>query len=201
MVGANAMHIVTRIIGRGLAAGLPIILTVAILVWLLRTIETWMAVPLRWVMGEVYLPGMGLVVGLGLIIVLGIVASTWIGGKLLDLLNAIVERLPLVKTIYGALKDVFSLFTRKESDSFDTAVMVEWGGRRFLGFITREDGSGLPDGLMNEGDVIVYLPMGYQIGGFPIVVPRDQLTPIDMSVDEALKFALTAGASRNGGTS
>lgn len=190
------MAIFTRVIARGLAVGLPLILTLAILVWLLQTIETWLGVPMRWMMGSAYVPGMGLLLGLAIVIGLGLAASTWLGGKLLDLMNAIVERVPLVKTIYSAIKDVFSVFGQSGGDAFDKAVVVEWGGRRFLGFITRDDHDGLPEGLMSEDDVIVYLPMGYQIGGFPLIVSRSQLTSIDMPVDAALKFALTAGASR-----
>lgn len=190
------MAIFTKVIGRGLAVGLPLILTLAILVWLLETIETWLGVPMRWMMGDAYLPGMGLLLGIAIIIGLGLAASTWLGGKLLDLVNAIVERVPLVKTLYSAIKDVFSLFGQSGGEAFDKAVVVEWGGRRFLGFITRDKHDGLPEGLMSDDDVIVYLPMGYQIGGFPIIVARKHLTTIDMPVEAALKFALTAGASR-----
>ncbi len=190
------MQLVTRVLGRGLAVGLPIILTLAILVWLLETIENWLGLPLRLMMGGHYIPGLGLAVGLVIVVVLGMSASTWLGQKALHALDALFERLPLVKTIYSALEDVFSLFGRSGTEAFDTTVVVEWGGQRFLGFVTREDPTGLPEGFMNPGDVIVYLPMGYQIGGFPIVVHRDQITPINMSVDSALKFALTAGATR-----
>lgn len=189
------MKAVMSVITRGLAVGLPLILTVAILVWLLQTIETWLGGPMRWLMGSAYVPGMGLLLGLGIVIGLGLVASTWLGGKLLDLLSAILDRVPLVKTIYGAFKDVFTLFHQSKDKGLDKAVVVEWGGRRFLGFITRKEAGDLPKGLMEKDDVIVYLPMGYQIGGFPLVVAKDQVTPIDMPVDEALKFAITAGAS------
>ncbi|MFZ5608059.1 MAG: DUF502 domain-containing protein [Pseudomonadota bacterium] len=193
------MRLLARIIARGLAVGLPLILTLAILVWLLKTIETWLGAPLRWWLEDSYAPGMGLAIGLVFVIALGVVASTWLGGRLLALVNALLDRLPLVKTIYGALKDVMRMFERGGKGDFDKAVVVDWGGRRFLGFITREDADGLPKGLMEPGDVVVYLPMGYQIGGFPILVSRKALTPIDMPVDAALKFALTAGVSAGTG--
>ncbi len=190
------MALVSRIIARGLMVGLPVILTIAILVWLLRTIEEWLAIPLRYIMENSYVPGMGLALGLGLTIVLGIIASTWLGRRALGMIGLLMERVPLAKTIYGALKDVFQLFRGSAGkEAFEKAVVVEWGGRRFLGFITRDDNADLPEGLMQPDDVVVYLPMGYQIGGFPVVVPRDQVTPIDMTVDAALRFAITAGMS------
>lgn len=194
------MNVFMRLLVRGLMVGLPIVLTIAIIGWLLRTIEKWFSVPLSYVLGSTYTPGLGLVLGLLATIALGAAASTWLGRQLLSTINSILERLPLVKSIYGAIKDVFNLFARSDNkDAFDKTVVVEWGGRRFLGFVTRDDGTDLPKGLMGPNDVIVYLPMGYQIGGFPIIVSRDQLTPIDMSVEAALKFALTAGASTDGG--
>lgn len=190
------MPLFSRLIARGLMVGLPVILTIAILVWLLRTIEEWLAVPLRYLMDSHYVPGMGLALGLALTIALGIIASTWIGRRALGMIGLLMERLPLAKTIYGALKDVFQIFRGSGSkDAFEKAVVVEWGGRRFLGFITRDNNVDLPEGLMQPDDVVVYLPMGYQIGGFPVVVARDQVTPIDMTVDAALRFALTAGMS------
>lgn len=188
-----------RLLMRGLIVGLPLVLTIAILAWFLTTVESWLAVPLKYLFADAYIPGMGLALGVLLAIGLGVVATTWIGDKLLALVSSLIDRVPLAKTVYGAIKDVLNMFNRDVSQAMDKAVVVEWGGRRFLGFVTRDTAQGVPAGLMGPDDVVVYLPMGYQIGGFPIVVPRDQLTPIDMSVDAALKFALTAGASSDGG--
>jgi len=189
------MNTFIRLLMRGLVVGLPLFITIAILIWLLAEIESWFSAVLVYLLGNAYIPGMGLVFGLGVAVGLGVVASTWLGRRCLSWVNAAVDRVPVVKTIYGAIKDIFSLFDRGTNKALEKAVMVEWGGRRFLGFITRDSNEGLPAGLMGDDDVVVYLPMGYQIGGFPVVVPRDQVTSIDMSVDAALKFALTAGAT------
>jgi uncharacterized membrane protein len=64
---------------------------------------------------------------------------------------------------------------------------------RLLGFITRSDFSDLPPGVGKEGEVAVYLPMSYQVGGYTILVPRSRVTAVDMSREEALRFLLTAG--------
>lgn len=193
------MNIFMRLLVRGLVVGLPAVLTIAVIGWLLRTIETLFSIPLTYFLGDAYTPGLGVVLGLVATIVLGAAACTWLGKLILHTVNSVLERLPLIKSIYGAIQDVFSLFARNgEKEVFDKTVVVEWGGRRFLGFVTRNNSAGLPNGLMGPDDVIVYLPMGYQIGGFPIVVARHQLTPIDMPVEAALRFALTAGASTGG---
>jgi uncharacterized membrane protein len=69
---------------------------------------------------------------------------------------------------------------------------------RMLGFVTLEDldGVGLasPDG--GEESVAVYLPMSYQIGGYTVLLPRSYLTPVDMGMEEAMRFLITAGLSR-----
>jgi uncharacterized membrane protein len=64
---------------------------------------------------------------------------------------------------------------------------------RLLGFVTREDFSDCPEGMGGEDKVAVYLPMSYQIGGYTVNVPRSCVEPIDMSFQDAMRYALTAG--------
>ena len=52
-----------------------------------------------------------------------------------------------------------------------------------------------PDGIGDDQTVAVYLPMSYQLGGFTLMVPKDKITPVDMKVDQAMQFVLTAGVS------
>jgi uncharacterized membrane protein len=66
------------------------------------------------------------------------------------------------------------------------------GGMRLLGFLTRADFDDVP-GVAGEGEVAVYLPMSYQVGGFTVLLPRSAVTPVPMSREEAMKFILTAG--------
>jgi uncharacterized membrane protein len=64
---------------------------------------------------------------------------------------------------------------------------------RLIGFITREDFGDLPVGIGGDDAVAVYLPMSYQIGGFTTMVPRSAVQPVDMSIEQAMRFAVTAG--------
>jgi uncharacterized membrane protein len=59
--------------------------------------------------------------------------------------------------------------------------------------VSRADFEGLPEGVGHKGEVAVYLPMSYQIGGYTLLVPRELLIPVRMSREEAMKFILTAG--------
>jgi len=64
---------------------------------------------------------------------------------------------------------------------------------RLIGFVTREDLTDTPLGVEDQEPVAVFLPMSYQMGGFTIMVPRSAVRKIDMSVEQAMRFAITAG--------
>jgi uncharacterized membrane protein len=65
-----------------------------------------------------------------------------------------------------------------------------------IGFVTREDFTTLPAGLGGADVIAVYLPMSYQVGGYTVLLPRRLVEPVDMSVEDALRFAVTAGMSQ-----
>ena len=108
-----------------------------------------------------------------------------------------LDRIPLVKTVYGAVRDLMSLFSKAGTRKFSKVVMVKFPGleARLVGFVTIEDFTGLAIDA-GPGDVAVYLPMSYTIGGYTVFLPRKCLTPLDMSLEDAMRFVVTAGMSR-----
>jgi uncharacterized membrane protein len=64
---------------------------------------------------------------------------------------------------------------------------------RLMGFVTRDEFSDLPPGIGGEGEVAVYLPMSYQVGGYTVFMPRSQISPVQMPREQAMRFVLTAG--------
>jgi uncharacterized membrane protein len=112
--------------------------------------------------------------------------------------DAILNRLPLVKTLYSAIKDFMGYLTPGSQVAQSKVVLVRLPGQPFelLGFVTREDFRRLPFQITVEDPIAVYLPFSYQIGGYTLFLPRSCLTPIDMSFEEAMKFVLTGGVSR-----
>ena len=66
-------------------------------------------------------------------------------------------------------------------------------GIHALGILTRDSLADLPEGLAEEDAVAVYMPMSYQIGGYTAFVPRKLVEPVEMSVEDAMRFAVTAG--------
>jgi uncharacterized membrane protein len=100
-----------------------------------------------------------------------------------------------VRSVYGALRDLFGLFAEHQGQEALQVVSVTLPGTqmRALGFVTRSDFAGLPEGIGKQGELAVYLPMSYQIGGYMVMLPREQAVPVEMSREEAMKFVLTAG--------
>ncbi len=108
-------------------------------------------------------------------------------------MEALLVRIPLVKTLYNSIGEMMSYFGSKESKRQGQIVSVEIAGTKLIGLVTRDDFDDLPEGIGKGGDVAVFLPMSYQIGGYTIVLPRSQVTKLSMTVEEGMRFAVTAG--------
>ena len=189
---------------QGLVAIAPIALTVYALYWLAAKAESGLGGAIALVIGEkYYVPGMGVLAGFVLTLAIGILLELWLFRKVLGLIDAILDRIPGIRSIYGSIRDLVGFFDSSKQADFNQTVMVTVGDPavRLMGLVTRDDFSDAPKGIGDEQTVAVYLPMSYQLGGFTIMVPKDRIEPVDMKVDESLKFVLTAGVTSktNGG--
>ncbi|NJD39702.1 MAG: DUF502 domain-containing protein [Geobacter sp.] len=187
-----------RIMFRGLVAMLPSLLTIYILFWLVRSAETVLGGLLRFLLPEGwYLPGMGLLTGLLVTFLFGLALNAFLVRRLLELGDQLVDHIPLVKTLYGSLKDFIGFFAKQRDSQFSQVVSMEleFGGKtlRMIGFVTRSDFSSLPAGIGDEGEIAVYLPLSYQIGGYTVIVPRSAVKPVNMSPHRAMGFVVTGG--------
>lgn len=189
-----------RLFFKGLATIIPIALTLIIVLWLAGIAEDGFGNMIQWVLpSDWYIRGMGLVLGVVLVILIGLLSQVWLFQKLIELGEGILDRMPLVKSVYRATKDFVEYFSGDEGERFSQVVMVRHPELKLsvLGFITREDFSGLPFG--KDGEVAVYLPLSYQIAGYTIFVPKEWCEPIDMPFEDAVRLILTAAMSRRGG--
>lgn len=188
----------TRLLVTGLFTVLPIVVTVAILVWLIGTLEGLLGGLIDWALPEgAYQRGMGLVAVLGLVLVVGAIMNHWLAQRLFQAFERVMMRVPVLKSVYGAIKDVTDLFSPEKQRQFSSVVSFTLPGTdaKVLGFVTRDDCTTLPPGLGGHDIVAVYLPMSYQIGGYTLFLPRDRLEYVDMPTSDALRFALTAGVT------
>jgi len=183
-----------KLLAQGLVTVLPLIVTIYVLFWLGRKAEGVFGGPLHHVLGRYYIPGMGLVVGFIVVIVAGALAKHLVTLRMLAWSDSVVRKIPLAKTVYGSVKDLLSLFSGGKK-AFSRVVLVKIPGleHRTLGMVTREDFSEVSG--FREGLAAVYVPFSYAIGGFTIIAPAADLEPVGLSVEEALRFAVTAGIS------
>ena len=190
------MKSIGKIFLTGVFTVLPVVATVYLVVWVLSKVEGFLGSQLKLLIPEEhYHAGMGTLAAVIVIFVVGLLMRAWIFRKIMKLGELAILGIPVVKVVYKALKDLFGMFARDQDGEMLQVVSVRYPGTgvRLLGFITRTDFSDLPQGVAHAGEVAVYLPMSYQIGGFTVIVPRTEVTPIDMAREEAMRFVLTAG--------
>ena len=193
------MNALGKLFLKGLAVVIPIALTLAILWWMATSAERLMGAVLKFTLPSGwYVPGMGLVSGLALITLIGLLSHVLIFQKLFNLGDAIFHRLPLVKTIYTAIKDFIGYLNPDKESEMNKVVMVQLPGQSFqlIGFVTREQFDDLPFTPTAEDPVAVYMPMSYQIGGYTLFLPRNCLTPLDMPFEDAMRLVVTGAVTK-----
>jgi uncharacterized membrane protein len=190
-----------NLVMKGLAAVLPIGLTIYLVIWLARNTEAVLRDLITFVLpGAPYWPGLGLIVGLLLLLGAGLIVNAYVVRWFLAQWDQFLERIPLVKTVYSALRDLVK-FLPSEGKRRDLrrVVVASFGEARAIGFVTRESAPELEPHAAADGIVGVYFPMSYQIGGYTLYLPRARLTPLDIGVEEAMRLVLTGGMSASGG--
>lgn len=180
---------------RGLGVVLPLVLTVWILVWFVTSTESLLRPMFTFILPEeYYLPGLGLALGFIVVYAAGVLVQLFIVKRIWEALERLLERIPLVKTVYTALNDFFDFFSRNRSDDAARVVSVDVGGGALLiGFVTDDTPRAINVSGSSEDRIAVYLPMSYQIGGYTLLVTRDKVTELDLGVEEAMRMVLTAG--------
>jgi uncharacterized membrane protein len=188
------MKKIGSILLKGLVTILPIGLTVYFVYWLGVTTEGLLSRPIKWGLGEAnYWPGMGLVTGFVLLFLVGLAVNAFLVRRLLGLGEELLLRVPVVKTVYSAIRDMTRLVnTDKKKGDLDRVVTVETQLGRLIGFVTQEHANTL--GIGGGDDLVaVYLPMSYQIGGYTVYLPRSKLHETELTVEQAMRIVLTGG--------
>jgi uncharacterized membrane protein len=182
---------------RGLVVVLPIGFTVWLLWWIGSSTEALLQrVILLVVPPEHYLPGMGIVAALVLLLAAGTLFNALIVQSALASWERFLDRIPVVKTIYGATRDFMKLLPAGgRRRDLRRVVLARFGEARLIGFVTQDDAADLGVVGAEEGLVAVYFPMSYQIGGYTALVPRARLTQLDLPVESAMRLVLTGGVS------
>lgn len=141
----------------------------------------------------VSVPGLGIVIVLALIVVVGAVVSNVVGQRLVQFLERSINRLPIIKLLYGSIRDLFGAFVG-EQKTFTRPVMVELvpgSNIKALGFVTAEQ---FDDPALLK-HVAVYLPQSYNVAGNLVLVPRSQVHNVDAEGAQFLAFVMSGGVT------
>ena len=193
------MSSIRRWLLAGLLVLVPLAITLAVLNWIVETLDqTLLILPGAWHPDRLlgfHLPGFGVLLTVGVVLLMGAIASNFLGSKLLMLGNALLRRIPIVRSIYSSVKQVSDTLFSENGNAFRKALLVQWPreGVWTIGFLT-----GLPG-----GDVVNHLPADYisvyvpttpnPTGGYFVMLKRAECIELKMSVDEALTYVISMG--------
>lgn len=141
------------------------------------------------------IPGLGLLTLIVFLTIVGYAGGYIIGQPVILYFQRLLNKAPLIKTIYTAIKDLLSAFVGNEK-KFDRPVLVKLNrdsNVEKLGFITRDDLTSLG---IESGKVAVYLPHSYAFSGNLFIVPRENIRPVDASSADVMKFIISGGVSK-----
>lgn len=187
---------------KGLAAILPLALTIYVVYWLSATAEAILSGPLRALLPpDRYWPGSGLLAAFLLILFVGVLVDAYVVRRLFRFGESLLARIPIVKTIFGALKD-FTRFLPAAGKARDLKRVVLWrvAGAHLIGFVTEEQVNPRLFGAAAADLVAVYFPMSYQIGGYTLYLHKDELQETELSVEEAMRLVLIGGVTSHSGS-
>lgn len=182
---------------RYFAQGLIVLVPVSITILVLYKAFTWfrgMFADIHVIIHPYVDPFIYLILGLAAIFLVGIFASNVMGNFLIQETGKVLEKIPIFKTIFSPVKDFTSAFIGNNK-KFNHPVLVVTNKQtniREIGFITDDDLSELG---ISKDFVAVYFPMSYAISGRLVIVPRENVEPLNVPASEAMKFIVSGGVS------
>lgn len=188
-----------RYLTAGLLVWVPLGVTLLILDFLAGLMDrTLLLVPSRYrpdVLLGVHVPGTGILLVFLVVFGTGILVANFLGQRLVALAEAVVARIPLVRSIYSGVKQLFETVVARSGESFRKVVLVEYPRRDSwtLAFVTAE-GDEEAEAKTGRRLVHLYVPTTPNpTSGFFLMVPREDVIELEMSVDEGLKMILSVG--------
>jgi uncharacterized membrane protein len=190
---------------RYLVAGLLVWIPLGITLWVLKLIvdvmdQSLLLLPESWQTEALFgrhIPGMGIILTLAIVIVTGMLAANFFGRKILLLGHAILVRVPVVRSIYTGVKQISDTLFSPEGKAFRRAVLVRYPHTDAwtVALVTGTPEHEVADVLGRE-QISVFVPTTPNItAGFFLIVPRAETIPLEMSVDEALKYIISMGVA------
>ena len=183
----------------GLLVWIPLIITV----WVLSLLNGWMDASLLLIpkayrpetLLGFYVPGVGVVLTIALLFVTGLLTANLLGHRLVLLWESLLARIPVVKTIYGGVKQVSDTLFSGQGHAFRKALLVRYPHQDCWAVAFQ---TGRPQGeiaaILNEDHVSVFIPTTPNpTSGFFMIMPKKDVIELHMSVDAALKYIISMG--------
>lgn len=172
---------------------IPFGLSALVAWWLVSLVDNALQ-PVVWAFTGRHAPGLGLAVGALAVLGAGWLTSHVMGERLLELFEVLLLRIPVFKWFYGTAKQATEAFSPHKKDSFRSVVLVEYPrpGVYSMGFVTGETVAELPGGP--TALAAVYVPTNHVYVGDIVLVPKERVIPMQLTVQQGIQAALAAGA-------
>ena len=178
----------------------PIAITLWVLHFLITSLDqTILLLPSQWRptwRGEL-IPGFGIILAFCLLLVTGVIASNVFGKQFVKAWDSLVNRIPVVGAIYKSVKQLSDPVLSENGQAFSKAVLIEFPhpGYHSIAFLTNNV-EGEVASKLGDGYVAVYIPTTPNpTGGYMLLVPKSRIHPLDMTVDQALKYIISMGVA------
>ena len=180
----------------GLLVITPIWGTILVLKTLFITVDSILGNMLENIVTEdYYVPGLGILTLLILIFVAGLMATNFLGGRIVKRWENFLDKVPIVRGIYATLKSMMDILSFKQRDKYNKVVMIQFpkDDNYVLAFVTGETRDEVKK-LATEPLVHVYVPTSPNpTSGYFLLVPEREIISVDMSVEEAMKLIVSGG--------
>ena len=189
----------------GLLVIVPVGITVWVMEWIISSLDkTLLILPQAWHPDKLlgfHIPGFGVILAFAILLTVGAVASNFFGKKLVIWWDALLNRIPVVRSIYSSVKQVSNTLFSDSGNAFRKAVLIQWPRTDVwtIAFVTGTPGGDVVNHL--HGDYVsVYVPTTPNpTGGYFVMLKKTDCIELKMSVDEALKYIVSMGVVVPGG--
>lgn len=190
---------------RYFVAGLLVWIPLVITLWVLKLLvdlmdQSLLLVPAQYrseALFGFHVPGMGMILTLAIVLTTGALAANFFGRKLLALGDRLLQRVPVVRSIYGGVKQISDTLFSPEGKAFRRAVLVRYphAGAWTVALVTGTPENEVAD-ILGREQISVFVPTTPNItAGFFLIVPRSETVELDMGVDAALKYIISMGVA------
>lgn len=194
------LSVLRRYIMAGLLVWLPLGVTILVVKMLVDLMDrSLLLLPVRYQPDQLlgmHIPGLGVIVAVTVVLGTGIVVANLFGRKLVEVWESLLARIPLVRSVYSAVKQLAETMFSANGQSFRKVLLVEFP-RKGLWTLAFQTGTEVGEAQRKTGREVIniYVPTTPNpTGGYFLMVPREDVVELEMSVDEGLRMIISMGA-------